>query len=80
MILQLAQKSKYEFYLFQHPKYAKETLLNDIKLLELEFPVNFNRVIQPVALPRIKEFKVGDVLIANGWVFNNIFLLFLLVH
>ena len=52
----------------KHPDYNTDTLKNDIALLKLEKPVQFNDKIQPVCLPTKLNAQPGRVGMVTGWV------------
>ncbi|CAM4570312.1 unnamed protein product [Caretta caretta] len=54
--------------IYRHPNYTDIRSSSDIALVELETPVNFNRVIRPICLPASSvEFPTGMECWVTGW-------------
>uniref|UniRef100_A0AAR2LLU3 Suppressor of tumorigenicity 14 protein homolog n=1 Tax=Pygocentrus nattereri TaxID=42514 RepID=A0AAR2LLU3_PYGNA len=54
--------------IISHPEYDPKTYDNDIALMELDSPVNFNQNIWPICLPAAThEFPAGQVVWITGW-------------
>uniref|UniRef100_A0A8C3FWA9 Peptidase S1 domain-containing protein n=1 Tax=Chrysemys picta bellii TaxID=8478 RepID=A0A8C3FWA9_CHRPI len=54
--------------IYRHPSYTDIGSSGDIALVELETPVNFNRVIRPICLPASSvEFPAGMECWVTGW-------------
>ncbi|CAM5117886.1 unnamed protein product [Eretmochelys imbricata] len=54
--------------IYRHPNYTDIRSSGDIALVELETPVNFNRVIRPICLPASSvEFPTGMECWVTGW-------------
>nr|XP_048708828.1 serine protease 27-like [Caretta caretta] len=54
--------------IYRHPNYTDIRSSSDIALVELETPVNFNRVIRPICLPASSvEFPMGMECWVTGW-------------
>ncbi|XP_055841241.1 brachyurin-like [Episyrphus balteatus] len=56
--------------IFTHEKYNGLTITNDIALIKLPAPIEFNELIQPASLPKKSEqysTYVGDKVVASGW-------------
>lgn len=56
--------------LFTHPEYDPVWLYNDLTIMIMEQPVEFNQFIQPIALPEYKMLRedfVGHVATVSGW-------------
>ncbi|XP_055910570.1 brachyurin-like [Eupeodes corollae] len=56
-------------YVFVHEKWDSSQLVNDISVLKLPIPIDFNDYIQPAALPKLGESSLytGEKTIASGW-------------
>lgn len=50
-----------------HPQYITEGDYDDIGLIELEKPVEFNHILKPACLPSPRDTEIPDTLIASGW-------------
>lgn len=55
---------KHEDYFM--PVYAKPDITNDIALIRLEMPIQFNELVQPIKYS-IEEVEAGETLQVTGW-------------
>ena len=56
------------FYGFSHPDWDPNTLANDIALIELPSPIEFNDWIKPSCLPAIGDIAdEGELVTVTGW-------------
>ena len=53
-------------YVFVHSEFNPSTLDNDIALLQVSDPIEFNRHVGPACLPE-NDFDSGTMCIASGW-------------
>ncbi|XP_055841242.1 brachyurin-like [Episyrphus balteatus] len=56
--------------IFTHEEYDGTTITNDIALIKLPAPIEYNELIQPASLPKKSETYstfVGDTVVASGW-------------
>ena len=57
--------------IFIHPKFNKYLLEDDMALIQLEKPVEFDANIQPICLPRKDEDYTGEEGYVSGWGFTT---------
>jgi len=50
-----------------HPQYMRQTLKNDVALIELVSPVTYDQYKQPICLPALNQDIGGRQLFAAGW-------------
>ena len=65
-------------FLFKHPHYNDNKILNDIAIFQLEKPIKFNEYVQPACMPNPSYGSYPDNVtnpaFTSGWV--NIFFIF----
>lgn len=56
----------------KHPQYSQQQRLNDIALIKLDSPVEFNEFIKPLALPE-NDVEQGAFCTLTGWGYTRVF-------
>lgn len=56
----------------KHPQYSPQERLNDIALIKMDSPVEFNDFIKPLPLPE-NDVKPDIFLTLSGWGYTSVF-------